>query len=225
MSSLKHTPLAVWFLCWIAGFVTYFISLYEGFVPECIPFVDGCTSISRTGRYGYSYFIFKALMMPAAMVIVLYWTLTFSWLKAQGERSSVSLILILFFGVTAGLFLILYTTFLGSEGDVYRLMRRFGTIIFFLFSYIGHCLLAFRCYKLFGINRWVGWKLGLCLLVTVQLIIFAFSKQIVVDHDSLENIIEWQSAYILTFLPFLTWLLWNKTGFRIEIKTNRVDER
>lgn len=223
MSSLKQTPLAVWFLCWIAGFITYFISVSEGFVPECIPFIDGCTSISKTGRHGYSYYIFKALMMPAAMVIVLYWILTFSWLKAQGERSSVSLVLILFFGVTAGLFLILYTTFLGSEGDIYRLMRRFGTIVFFLFSYLGHCLLAFRCYKLLGINRCVGWKLGLCVLVTVQLIIFAFSKQIATDHDSLENVIEWQSAYILTLLPVLTWILWNRTGFQIDVKTKRND--
>ena len=217
---LQHVPVSVWVLCWMAGIISYFVSISGGYVPECIPFIEGCTSISRAGRYGYSYFIFKALMIPAATLIIIYWIMTISWLKAQGDTSKSASHLILFLGVTAGLFLILYTCFLGSEGSVYRLMRRFGTTVFFLFSYMGQTLLAYRCYKMFGLTQLTGWKLGLCALVTIQLVTFALAEQFIADSDWIENAIEWQSASILTFLPVLTWLLWRKSGFRIEVKVS-----
>ncbi len=217
MMILQHVPVSVWVLCWLAGIISYFVSISGGYVPECIPFIEGCTSISRAGRYGYSYFIFKALMIPAATLIIIYWIMTIGWLKAQGDTSKSAYHLILFLGVTAGLFLILYTCFLGSEGSVYRLMRRFGTTVFFLFSYMGQTLLAYRCYKMFGLTQLTGWKLGLCALVTIQLVTFALAEQLIADSDWIENAIEWQSASILTFLPVLTWLLWRKSGFRIEV--------
>ncbi len=220
MMILQHVPVSVWVLCWMAGIISYSVSISGGYVPECIPFIEGCTSISRAGRYGYSYFIFKALMIPAATLIIIYWIMTISWLKAQGDTSKSASHLILFLGITAGLFLILYTCFLGSEGSVYRLMRRFGTTVFFLFSYMGQTLLAYRCYKMFGLTQLTGWKLGLCALVTIQLVTFALVEQLMADSDWIENAIEWQSASILTFLPVLTWLLWRKSGFRIEVKVS-----
>ena len=190
-------------------------------MPDCIPFIEGCTSISRTGRYGTSYFIFKALMMPAAVVIMLYWIMTYAWLKALDCPHPKSLKTLLTLGVVAGLFLILYTTFLGSEGEIYRLMRRFGTTTFFLFSYLGHLLLAFLCFRVFGFNRITRWKITLCAAVSIQLLIFVLAKNFVDQHDWIENAIEWQSAYLLTLLPVLTWLLWNRTGFGIDVTVKR----
>ena len=134
MSFVKQVPFIVWFLSWITGALAYSLSLSGGFVPECIPFIDGCTSISRTGRFGYGFFVFKALMIPAGTLLLVHWAATFSWLRAQGETSVLAAYSVLFMGVTAGLFLILYATFLGSDGDVFRHMRRTGTVAFFFLT-------------------------------------------------------------------------------------------
>ena len=222
---MRLVPLGVWGLCWLTGILTYFISLSQGYVHECIPFIDGCTSISKTGRYGYSYFVFKALMIPVAVLHIQYWMLTRDWLRALGDVALWAQHTLLLFGVVSGIALIVYTTFLGSEGDIYRLLRQWGTRLFFLFMYLGQALLAFRCYRRLGLNRVVGWKIGLCSLVTLQLLVFALAKYIVTDPDWLENAIEWQSAYILAFLPFLTWCLWNQTGFQIQPSVRKQNQQ
>lgn len=221
---MKHTPLLVWLLCWTTGALTYFLSVSGGFVPECIPFIDGCTSISKTGRFGYGFFLFKALMIPAGVLLMMHWAITFSWLRAQGETSASATYSILVMGVLAGVFLILYSTFLGSEGDVFRQIRRTGTIAFFLFTYLGQSLLAIRCYKLFGMTRLVACKLGICFFLTIQLIVFLLGSQIALDTVQLENAIEWQSAYLLSFLLFLTWLLWRKTGFNVRVEVREASK-
>ena len=54
----------------------------------------------------------------------------------------------LWLGLISGLALILYATFLGSEGDGYRFMRRFGTTIYFGFTYLAQVLFAARIHSL-----------------------------------------------------------------------------
>ncbi len=220
MVAFSGIPLLISLLCWSCGIVTYIVSLKGGWVPECIPIIDGCTSISRSGRYGYSYFIFKAMMIPTATLLILYWIMTNTWLKTQHANGKLASRVLLSMGVTAGLCLILYSTFLGSDGDVYRFLRQVGTQLFFLFTFVGHCLLAYICFKQFGRIRVVVWQIGLCALVASQLLIFVLAKLIVDDHDWIENVIEWQSAYILSFLPVLTWALWRRTNFQIKGSTS-----
>ena len=40
--------------------VCYLLSAHYGYVDKCNPYIEGCTSISATGRHGPSYFLFKA---------------------------------------------------------------------------------------------------------------------------------------------------------------------
>ena len=42
--------------------VSYLISIHLDLVPKCIPFFEGCTSISRTGRYEPVKYYFKFFM-------------------------------------------------------------------------------------------------------------------------------------------------------------------
>ncbi len=119
----------------------YWLSVRAGSVPSCVVFWDGCTSISAAGRYPPAVFLFKGGFLPAATVIALYWWLVGSWLQALGEaataRNSLRVI-----GITGALFLMLYTAYLGSSGDFYRLMRSYGVTVYFAFTVLAQLLLV-----------------------------------------------------------------------------------
>ena len=52
-------PIAIVHLC-------YAISVNAGHVPLCLPYLEGCTSISRAARHGMANHVFKAAMLPIA---------------------------------------------------------------------------------------------------------------------------------------------------------------
>ena len=48
--------------------LNHWLSIRGGYIPDCIPYFEGCTSISSTGRHGVSYWLFKAMMLPQALL-------------------------------------------------------------------------------------------------------------------------------------------------------------
>lgn len=222
--NFRVVPILVWLLCWIAVTATYLLAVSGGFVDTCIPHLTGCTSISRAGRNGLAFYVFKLLMMPAAVFIMVYWVLSFEWLKAIDPVHIRSARVTLVLGLLGAVFLILYVTFLGAEGalyDFYRLMRRYGTIVFFLGTFGAQLLLAIRCLQIFGREPVVYAKLVLCAIVIIELVVVLIVKQFSDDHDWLENSAEWRAASIVTFIPVLTWILWRRSDFRQRFEAKR----
>src|SRR5690606_26179245 len=124
--SLSGVALATWLLPLLTVHASYLLSATAGLIPLCIPYIDGCTSISASGRYGWAYFLFKAGMLPAAVFIGAFWWLCRHWLLILGDRDGPALKAIAAVGLLAAVFLALYTVFLGSRGEFYSFMRRFG---------------------------------------------------------------------------------------------------
>jgi hypothetical protein len=131
--------IALWPLALVAGLLPAFAALLafalavqHGLAPACNPFVEGCVSISRAARHGLPNHVFRALVLPAAVLQALVWLLQARAL-AQAEplaaRSSATLLAVI--GSAAGIALVLYGSFLGTEGDVYRWLRRYGIVIYF----------------------------------------------------------------------------------------------
>lgn len=112
-------PLACALLPFVATWIAFTLSLHAGHIEACNPFWDGCTSISRAARHGLANPVFRAFVLPCAMLQILFWWLCRHWLLAQGQAVNRSLPML---GLIAGAFLILYATFLGTEGDIYRLL-------------------------------------------------------------------------------------------------------
>jgi hypothetical protein len=60
------TPATIALLCGLVPLLTvhvcYVLSASAGVIPTCSPYLDGCTSISATGRHGWGYVLFKAGM-------------------------------------------------------------------------------------------------------------------------------------------------------------------
>jgi len=106
------------------------LSMQQGLVPTCNPFVDGCTSISRAARHELPNHLFRALMLPAATLQALVWLLVTRWLLQVGVAGRATA-WIAPLGLVAGLALVVYGSFLGAEGPVYRWLRQYGTVGYF----------------------------------------------------------------------------------------------
>jgi hypothetical protein len=198
----------------------YAVSVWEGYVPGCVPYFSGCTSISSTGRHGAGYFLFKAGMLPAAVVFAAFWILCREWLRALGDRAGPGLNSMAWIGVTSAVFLALYTVFLGSKGDFYDFMRRFGVTVYFSFSYLAQLLLLARTRRLVRegrvrLARWiVRGKLGIAVgLLAIGLASIPV-KNFFADPSRLQNAIEWIFALLMVSYYALTWRAWRETNFR-----------
>ena len=125
----------------------------------------------------------------------------------------------LWLGLISSLALILYTTFLGSDGEGYRVMRRFGTTIYFGFTYLAQVLLAARIRSLSPQRPYlqgiVRIKLAMCGLILAGGLLLAATDKLFENDDALQNIAEWNVATMMAFYPFLTWLLWRRSGFEV----------
>ena len=90
-------------------------------------------SVSRAARHGLANIIFRGLLLPAAVLQAITWCVVQRWLQQQGavQRRVRAIALV---GVIAGVFLVVYGTFLGTDGAIYQWLRRYGTVVYFGFT-------------------------------------------------------------------------------------------
>ena len=125
----------------IATNAVYLLSAYEGNVPWCNPYFDGCTTISKAARSGNSIYIYRATMIAYSVLLIWFWIYTSQWLlKLLGEVTRLSKT-IMWLGIIGALFLMVYIDFLGTTGEINRFMRRYGIMIFFTFTPLAQVLL------------------------------------------------------------------------------------
>jgi len=114
----------------LAVHLAYWISIQEGFSPVCFPYIDGCTTISAAARNGNALFLFRGVLIPCCIIMVLYWRATQLWFQRLTADGSAHRTVFLV-GAAGALFLIIYADYLGSRGETYRWMRRYGIFMFF----------------------------------------------------------------------------------------------
>lgn len=220
--NLRVVPILTGLLPIIAIHVCYLIAVQYAGLPACIPYLDGCTSISATGRYPPANYLFRAVMLPTTMLLCAYWLLNVVWLRAIENATHLPLRphrAIAIFGVAGALSLILYVTFLGTAEPFYEFMRRFGVYLYFLFSVIAQLLLASISVKL---ARSIGNPV-LHRIARVQLLLsiapFALGvlnlvlKSVLKNADQPENVIEWIFALMMQVFFLLSYYAWRNTGF------------
>lgn len=221
---LRRVAVVVWLLSWFGLYVSYILSVQQDHIPGCIPHLSGCTSVSSSGRHGAGFFLFKATMLPAAAFLMVYWVLCSHWLRCCGETSLWWRWTVVSVGLVGAAFLVLYTTFLGSEGDIYRTLRRYGTVMFFGMTYLGQLLLAYRAQAALGDTPLVRAKVWLCLGVLIEGLVLVVLTNLIEDDDWLENLTEWHVSSAISFYPFLTWLMWRNTGLTLEFSLKPRDK-
>jgi hypothetical protein len=225
-SPLWALPLAAGLLPALAGLTALWLSIELGLVPSCNPFLDGCVSISRAARHDLPNHIYRALVLPAAVLQGLTWMLCAAWLKGMDTEARRLLRMLPWLGVLAGVFLILYGTFLGTEGRAYRWMRHYGVIFYFGFTYLCMLIASGALWRLARAGLMtpparLDWLLpGLCAITLAMGLTQAFVSQFLDSEDlknRLENILEWYAALAFTlFFLALAWL-WRHTRFNAQL--------
>lgn len=191
--------------------LSYIIAVAAGKVPSCFPYIDGCTSISSTGRKPPSSFVFKPSLYLTAVLMIWFWLKTDTWLSMLGEQSMFFRRQLKIVGIIGAIALMVYVYFLGTEGAIYRLMRQYGVTFYFGLTYLAQLMLAGRIYRLANqdgnlelikISRLM---LYLCFLLLV-LGLFSIPVTNFFDSDELKMIIEWNFSLLLQIYFFLAYV-------------------
>lgn len=201
------TPARLALLCallpLLAAFGSYFLSAELARVPWCWPMIDGCTSISRAARTEPAIFLFRFLMLPQAVLLLLCWTLVRAWLQASGASAAQTRV-IWASGLIGALALALYTAFLGSSGEFYQFMRRFGITFHFAGTGLAQ-LLTMRLLRRQRSEstpalRWLWYLIvGQWALAMLHVVL----KASLTEYDIWENRLEWWLALLMAlwYLP------------------------
>jgi hypothetical protein len=227
---IRLLPLLTGFAPIFAAHVSYLIAIRAGVLPACMPYIAGCTSISATGRYPPSSFLFKSVMMPESILMAAYWLFSVAWLRAlertAGRRADGGT-MVGVFGVAGALFLIVYVTFLGTEGPVYDFMRRYGVYLYFLFTVIAQLLLAAKILSVSSVLqiplvvRITKYQLGLALVPFALGVLNLVLKATLDDAVASERIIEWMFALLMHGYFLLSYFSWRATGFGASFTVER----
>lgn len=196
----------------------FLTSVSQGYIDVCNPYWIDCSSISRSGRHGLAYFIFKGGMLPASLLLGVVWQLNGLWLQSLGLKSAACRYLPVI-GWVASLALLVYTLALGHSGDTFYILRRFGVVTFLGLSLIGFALLAgaLRNSSLHRQGVWLGRSsAGILAIALLSLVLDALMGE---QYDRLENAFEWW--LVLLLLTQLLWLarLWQLTAFTLSAHT------
>lgn len=211
-----------WTLCIapiLAAHGAYLIALVTGTAPSCIPYIDGCVSISRAARVGDSLFWFRGLLMPCASLLIVFWWLQKTWLDQICPAAYKKHRYVFASGAIGALFLLLYANFLGSSGDLYNLMRRFGVTLYFSLTAMAQLVSLHTLTKVDlapPIRRLVQYQLALVGIQWIMGIGHVVAKAILPAdvQDLLENAIEWHFALYMTLFFGFSARLWQLQRYR-----------
>ena len=209
----------------IAVFGAYWLGVQHEILPACNPWLDGCTSISSTGRHPPGSYLFRAVQLPSAALLVVIWFFCKGWLWQLNRGAHITRINVMFIsGAIASLALIVYTTFLGTTEPFYEFMRRFGIYFYFLGTALAQLLLSltFATYakreSVPSLRRLAQQMLALVALPFVLGILNLILKAILDDADAVENSIEWIASLSMQAWFLLLYIAWRRTGFQVGVR-------
>ena len=216
-------PLVAGALPFAASLMAWAVSTHAGAVPTCNPFIDGCVSISRAARQDASIAWFRALLLPAATLQALVWLLQAQALRAIGGdavRGSARALTVL--GVVAGVALVTYGSFLGLDGEVYRFLRRYGTVAAFGGTCLAMLLTARALQRLHALGQADvprGHERALLVLLAAVVLLGVGNAVVgAVAGDALayrvENVTEWWGSLGLTLGFAVIASLWRRWDLR-----------
>lgn len=202
----------------------YLISAYEGNVPWCFVYIDGCTTISQAGRSGNAIFVFRASMIAHAVLLAWFWLYVKQWLDLLHGESRVGVDVLTWIGIIGALFLVLYIDFLGTDGDMNRFMRRIGVIIYFAFTALAQLLLlrqhkrlVVRLHEIVGpvADKILRYQMSILLLTLAVALSGLFLDVFDMKTTRSENVVEWNFSVLMTL--YFAGMVWLWKGFAYQL--------
>lgn len=209
-------PLAIALTLTVAAHLALVLSIQAGHVPACVPYIEGCTSISRAARHGLANQLFRLLVLPCAVLVGLHWWLSARWARGRGQGGRALLVL----GLLAAVALAVYATFLGTEGDAYRFLRRYGVNVFFGSGYVAQLVFLRAAIRSGALPRTL--RIGMQAVCVAMLLLGLLHVAALAAiggsdlQDMLENALEWQLGTLLVIWYALQGWAWRVLGYVIE---------
>jgi len=204
----------------LATAIAFGLSVRLQLIPPCNPFLDGCASISRAARHDLPNIVFRALLLPAAVLQCMCWLLCPEWLRSLGAARDWRQRVLPWLGLAAAAFLVLYGTFLGTDGVGYRWMRRYGVVFYFGSTCIGMLIVAGEMQRLVRKPRHERWIAHAVVALCAALPLLGLMHVLVplalpgpTVRDALENVTEWWGGAIFTLFFFVLAWAWRATSF------------
>lgn len=204
---IRILPLVTGLLPIIGVTFAYWISIRAGTLPSCMPLLDGCTSISATGRYVPGSTPFAAALFPQAGFLALLWWLSAQWLR-QVAPAARSARIIVISGITGAVALVLYVVFLGTKQPFYEFMRYFGIYFYFLGTAISQLLLTLAMSPS-RLRRTMLWVIVTPFVLGVLNLI---QKTIFSAPNNIQNRVEWTAALLMQVWFVLLYFEWRKSA-------------
>ncbi len=183
-------------------------------VPSCIPYLSGCTSVSSTGRMAPESLIFRAGMLPTAVILVLFWHHCATFLELGGQTGR-RLVALRGLGVIAALSLTVYALTLGFEGDMYRQLRRAGIIGFAVSTFSAEVMfvMAYRPMRITETEKLWRWLLLLCLALPLLDIVSELLKWAGTPRRATNNTVAWNAFVAASLYYAVVARIWWHHGF------------
>lgn len=206
-------PLLIALLFLVAAHAAYLLSIQAGHVPACVPYLEGCVSISRAARHGLGNHLFRLLVIPCAVLHALVWLLAHRWLR--GGRWMVVL------GVVSAIALAVYATFLGTEGEAYRFLRRYGVVVYFGFGYLAQLALMRRATRTgalpAGVIATQAWIAAAMLGLGLANVVAGLAVADPAAKDRWENVFEWWLGLLMVGWYAVLACGWKRHGLALEL--------
>lgn len=210
----------------LAIHLCYLLAAAHGHVDWCIPYIDSCASISRSGRLAPEFFVFKGLMIPAAVVLFGYWLACERWLAGLAGRPGQRMRSLLLLAAVACAGLVLYSVMLGAIGGGYQTLRRVGVSTFFGLSYIAQMLVTARLFSLTRNQPRLRRLTSILYVLSVAILLLGLAS-VILDavvpdyYDSKVNAFEWCVTLLLCLHVLVTGRFWQHTGFASHFTVGR----
>lgn len=193
----------------------YLLSAYEGYVPWCMPYIDGCTTISQAGRSGNTIFFYRAVVFPYSVLLILFWLYSKRWLDLLHGYTTKIAQIIFWLGLVGSIALLIYIDFLGTTGEINRFMRRIGAMLYFTLTPLAQSLMLNQHYNILrkklevSINpKVLQYQLIILLLMLLIVVISIFL--FVTDNITyeIENIVEWNFSLLINLYFAGMFFIW-----------------
>jgi hypothetical protein len=183
--------------------LSYLVAAWHGHVPWCIPYWDGCASISATGRRMPEAVIFKGAMLPLALCVAIYWRDIGRALRDTALRRESATAWMQRLGIGAALLLAVYVVLLGIAGDWLARLRHLSVLLSFTLTYLAQLLLTREVLlrqraRQPIVPAWLPGPLTALSAVTLSVGIGnVLLGWLYTGYESIEDAIEWNLAALL----------------------------
>lgn len=208
--------LALWPLLIIHA--TWVMSTLGGSIEACIPYWDGCTSISRAARQTPALYLFRATLLPWGLLLAAYWLLAWHWARCIAPEMRLRRWGMLLAGLTGVLAYLLYATWLGEPGGTPQLLRRYGINLYFSTTVLAQLLLVAIASSTPRLSP--GLRRAYIILFAALIGLGFASLPLQFGpwpRERLLNVIEWWYALLMIAAYPLTALAWRQSGYRLQL--------